>query len=346
MPSVTKLAIIGSKKYNGKLSARSKGTGTSEIPVTLSEMAFGGVNISDYNFDEFEIYLDFKKNSNKPSHVFKAMSGIIDSFYSLDKDLIESFSVNIEPDLILEDIQTGSLRSILRTALISIDDEALKNLNWKKAIGSYLVKTKYLILNYLKDTEEIKDIKQVQELENLIQVAAENNGVDKIPIYTPISPKKLLNNISKINKASSNLSSEEKVRYISQYGKVDINKDFNITTGDIEELLTRDVVEKETDMTLMVKKPDYLGISKWDMYLEDHIVQVKVLDMEWLENFQSRKLNVRPGDSIEARVKITRKYGYNNNIISENYSIIKVYKIIKQEPPYEFPKLDFNNKEE
>jgi len=38
MPSVTKLAIIGSKKYNGKLSARSKGTGTSEIPVTLSDI--------------------------------------------------------------------------------------------------------------------------------------------------------------------------------------------------------------------------------------------------------------------------------------------------------------------
>jgi len=27
----------------------------------LSEMAFGGVNISNYNFDEFEIYLDFKQ---------------------------------------------------------------------------------------------------------------------------------------------------------------------------------------------------------------------------------------------------------------------------------------------
>jgi hypothetical protein len=39
MPSVTKLAIVGSKKYKGKLSARPKGTGTSEIPVTLSEIA-------------------------------------------------------------------------------------------------------------------------------------------------------------------------------------------------------------------------------------------------------------------------------------------------------------------
>ena len=38
MPSVTKLAIIGSKKDKGKLSARPKGTGTSEIPVTLSDI--------------------------------------------------------------------------------------------------------------------------------------------------------------------------------------------------------------------------------------------------------------------------------------------------------------------
>jgi len=39
MPSVTKLAISGSKKYKGKLSARPKGTGTSEIPGTLYEIA-------------------------------------------------------------------------------------------------------------------------------------------------------------------------------------------------------------------------------------------------------------------------------------------------------------------
>jgi len=38
MPSVTKLAISGSKKYKGKLSARPKGTGTSEIPGTLSDI--------------------------------------------------------------------------------------------------------------------------------------------------------------------------------------------------------------------------------------------------------------------------------------------------------------------
>jgi len=35
MPSVTKLAIITARNLEGKLSARPKGTGTSEIPVTL-----------------------------------------------------------------------------------------------------------------------------------------------------------------------------------------------------------------------------------------------------------------------------------------------------------------------
>jgi hypothetical protein len=38
MPSVTKLAIIAARNLEGKLSARPKGTGTSQIPVTLCEM--------------------------------------------------------------------------------------------------------------------------------------------------------------------------------------------------------------------------------------------------------------------------------------------------------------------
>jgi hypothetical protein len=45
MPSVTKLAISGSKKYKGKLSARPKGTGTSEIPGTLYD-----IKLSKYVF--------------------------------------------------------------------------------------------------------------------------------------------------------------------------------------------------------------------------------------------------------------------------------------------------------
>lgn len=38
MPSVTKLAITAARNVEGKLSARPKGTGTSEIPVTLYEI--------------------------------------------------------------------------------------------------------------------------------------------------------------------------------------------------------------------------------------------------------------------------------------------------------------------
>jgi hypothetical protein len=41
MPSVTKLAIIAARNLEGKLSARPKGTGTSEIPVTLYDIKLG-----------------------------------------------------------------------------------------------------------------------------------------------------------------------------------------------------------------------------------------------------------------------------------------------------------------
>ncbi len=38
-----------------------------------------------------------------------------------------------------------------------------------------------------------------------------------------------------------------------------------------------------------IKKPEYLGNSMWDVSYNSKIIQVKMMDLEWLYEFQNRK---------------------------------------------------------
>ena len=53
------------------------------------------------------------------------MSEMIEGFQSLDSDLIQAFPIKVSPVLMLEDIQVGSLRTVIKNVLTGIDDEAI-----------------------------------------------------------------------------------------------------------------------------------------------------------------------------------------------------------------------------
>ena len=75
---------------------------------------------------DFSIIIDFDKKSPNPSRVFEAMSLLIKSFEQLDRDLVKHLDNKIEPVLILEDVEKGSLKTILANVLKGIPDEAIE----------------------------------------------------------------------------------------------------------------------------------------------------------------------------------------------------------------------------
>jgi len=78
-----------------------------------------------------------------------------------------------------------------------------------------------------------------------------------------------------------------------------------------------------------VKKPDYLGTSKWIFKHSGHPIDAKILDKEWLDQFQTKTVSVQPGDSLRAVVREETLYGYDNEIVGTNYEIVKVIAVIE-----------------
>lgn len=291
------------------------------------------MSLDTYDFQIFEVKLNFTPNSENPSRVFRTMSEIIDSFFEIDKGLLEYFTVEIESKFLLEDIQSGSLRAIVKTIVSSVDDEALKELDWKKFVGSFLVKAKHKILKKLEDKKEINTIDEVNEIEGEILELAQKTDVQKLPTYSPGSIQKLLGNISSLSNATKSLLPEDEIYYISSEGQVSINKEFNISSEAIQALLTHKVIKSEAELVLRIKKPDYLGQSMWDLHYNGKTIQVKILDWGWLHKFHSRQIDLRPGDSLKAKVEVELWLGYDNSLVAEHYTVVEVIDVIPSYPP-------------
>lgn len=280
---------------------------------------------------DFEIKIDFIPGEGDPTRAFKAMSGLIESFQSLDSHILSSFDVSLSASLVLDEVEAGSIKAKLRDIIWGIPDEALRNSEWKKIIGHFLLKAKYIVLEWLKERDNITSREDVRLLENKLQVAAEETDVKLLPAYVSPSAEVLLSAIHSIKESLECLEENDSASYEYDGNFVPINKDLNISNEVIREILTKEVVKSSGEKILKVKKPDYLGTSKWQFKYDGRAIEAKITDSEWLAKFQNRKEDVRPGDSLRVMLYEEISYGFDGEVVHRYYDIEKVYEVIR--PP-------------
>ena len=246
----------------------------------------------------FEIKIDFEKHSEQPSRVFQCMAQMIESFHLIDNDLLLPFDIRAETFLILEDITAGSLRTCLTTMLRSVDDEGLKAGDVKKVIGNYLLKGKYRLIHFLENKKQITDRIEIETLGADLHELAVETDVKKLPSYKPVSFTALLRDIQLITLAVEQLKPADTAKFISKNGEVQFNQSFRYHQDAVEALLTKETKNSENSEILKVKKPDYLGDSMWELKYRERVIPAKITDHNWLLEFQSRRVDVRPGDAL------------------------------------------------
>ena len=87
--------------------------------------------------------------------------------------------------MVLEEIEAGSIKVWLRNILSSTDDQALKGLDWKPAVGKYLVRAKYA---YLKWSNREGADGSLTALGREIQSIAKETDVLHLPDYSQSQP--------------------------------------------------------------------------------------------------------------------------------------------------------------
>ena len=85
------------------------------------------------------------------------------------------------------------------------------------------------------------------------------------------------------------------------------------------------------EMILKIKKPDYLGESMWEFRHGSTVILARGSDGEWLRQFQTREVQIRPGDSIRAVVQIINKYDFEGELLGTSYEISEVSEVVPME---------------
>jgi len=276
---------------------------------------------------DFAFEIDFKRGEGSPSRVFSAINDFIRGCERLDAELASGIDGNIETVLLLEDIEAGSIKVWLRNALRATEDDALKTLDWKPLVGKYLVKAKYAVIRWIDDDTIPKSL---PALAREIQAIASETDVKHLPDYKAPSPKALLDAVRDFQKVKDQLVPGDRATYIDPDGvDVEMNLSMRWNVDDIEALAVKETVKfPVAPMILAVKKPDYLGDSKWELRHGKRAISAKIEDESWLKQFQGREIDVRPGDALRCNVLIEHLYGHDNELLTERYIVVEVIEVL------------------
>ncbi|CAN5513381.1 hypothetical protein BH24GEM3_BH24GEM3_05340 [soil metagenome] len=271
-----------------------------------------------------EIRIDFERGTTDPGRVFRAMARTIDAVASLEEGLAASIATNIRPEIILQDIQARSLVAIIRSIMRVVDGEPLGTTWWEAATGRYVERSVIAVLRFIEGRDTIRNIDETEELILQLEIIAQETGA-ALPVHSaPIRPSKLVKDIGELTSAVKELGPADAISVSSSSGVVPINTRFFLPPERVEELLTREVLSQQLVLRLVVKRPDYLGNSMWQFRYQDHVIDARILDLPWLQEFQSGRVALWPGDALRAETKVEVKLGKNREIIARNYSVIRV----------------------
>jgi hypothetical protein len=158
--------------------------------------------------------------------------------------------------------------------------------------------------------------------------------MDSVLFRTPLPETAIVESLKIISDPLSSLQSGDTAVYITADDQeAAFNISFTFSPETIQDLLTKETITSTPVMILKVKRPDYLGEAMWEFRHEGHPFPAKILDVDWLKRFQERKVEVRPGDALRARVEVHVHYGYDGEVVNTHRSILEVLEVIQLEPP-------------
>lgn len=280
------------------------------------------------NAESFCLSVNFEQNLTSPHKLFQSISNMILEFQELDKALVKCIDSQIEPIFVLDEVEKGSIKIWLKQILKSLPDEAIGELDAKKLLGDYLVRGKYKILEKMGETEVVTDPKQIENLTTDLKILAQQYNFLIPETTSGIDSLKLLSTMNNISRIAGQLPADSTFTYLSDEPALDINKKFEIPQNCIDIILENQHIDNHSIMIIKVKQPDYLGSAQWIFRYDGKALPCSIDDEEWIRKFHSRKIDIRPGDSLKVEMDIRSSYDKNNELLSQKYTIKKVLEVI------------------
>ncbi len=180
------------------------------------------------------------------------MSELVDACQELDQHLAQTIDVRIRPALVLQEIEVGSLKSWFKNQIEDIEDDDLRNLDWKRVVGSFLVSGKKRVIDSVSDSDSIDSVSQLATVEQDIRQLASATNVLPIPDYRTVSRPHLVRTYRRISASLELLEEEDAVAYISEEGRSPFNSQFRLNDDQAEQLVVTQSISNFAELILKV----------------------------------------------------------------------------------------------
>jgi len=302
-------------------------TQASEVPNNLPDSDFG-------------FAIDYRKHEGEAKRVFGATYRFIEACESCSLSLVGSLGISIDPVIVLEDIETGSIKTWFK-AKWEEDElyEATKSGDFKQVLGTLIASGIQKMVDKINDPESPPRLSDIQS--DLYELTT-NANLENFSIREPIPGEDLIEIVKQFDSVKELLIPGDKAEFLlSEERRVLFVQSFKANIEKLEKEATREISShSDPAMILVVKKPDYLGASQWIFRFSGKNIAATIEDQQWLRCFQAREIDVRPSDALKCKVRIEVAYGYSNNVISQKYFIEKVKKVIvKENEATQLPKI-------
>ncbi|WP_326910635.1 hypothetical protein [Sedimentibacter sp. MB31-C6] len=292
------------------------------------------IEFSDNDDTIFCLTIDYFNNLENPSKLFLSISNIINALKLTDETLISSFDVSYEPSFILSNIENGSIKIFILQTLKNIPDDALIDLNFKRIIGSFLVKGKRNLIKIM-EKDVLDDSNEIEKIKTTLYEEAKKLNISQINNYNYIDNSKIIFNINNLSNNVKQLPEKSNVYYSSwdpnlkkEY-KSKINKNFKISEELLNSVNSERIETNINTMIVKIKQPDYVSNAMWTFKYNNSLISAKFEDKVWLNKFQNRQIDVKPKDALLVSMKITNYFDKNNFSHDTKYAILEVIKVIQ-----------------
>jgi hypothetical protein len=277
---------------------------------------------------DFGVTVSFERGKADPVRVFEALTLILHGFSELDRVMVGALDAKLAPLMVLEDVEAQSITAWARTKLRQTDDEVLKSGDWKKALGAALTTAKYRVLEYLDAKVAANEGRRLEQLRSDLEKIAHEPELRHMPLPAEIKLKALVVSLDRIQEGKALLTQSEKltIRSEGEVHEVDISE--TKRPSDYLSEVEGSKASGTMAMTMLVRRPDYLGNTKWEFKHGPDTISAAISDEEWLNRFRSGLELVLPGSALECLVAYHYSYGKSGDLLNARHEIIRVLRVI------------------